>query len=226
MLRQWSAGYLQQLRLPVVFDLDGDGIELIGVEESKARFNIDGDGHKERIGWVGKDDGILVLDRNANGRIDDFSEMSFLSDFRGAGSDLEGLMAYDGNGDGRLDRADARFGEFMIWRDAKWKRQFGEGRAVHSRGAGDNLHRSRAARHPPMDVVSESNQILATAHATRSDGSSILIGDVALFAYEGAQGFWVSLRNCRGFHQSVRFISGTALISCRFFRLHPPSPSH
>ena len=38
-------------------------------------FDHDGDGFAEETGWVGKDDGLLVWDRNGNGQIDDGSEL-------------------------------------------------------------------------------------------------------------------------------------------------------
>lgn len=57
------------------------------------------------------------FDRNHNGRIDDFSEISFVHDFRGAATDLEGLYAYDSDGDGFLTRAGEGFGEFLVWKD-------------------------------------------------------------------------------------------------------------
>jgi hypothetical protein len=54
---------------PLVIDLDGDGIELVALADSGAWFDIDGDLFAERTGWVGGDDGLLVLDGNGNGRI-------------------------------------------------------------------------------------------------------------------------------------------------------------
>ena len=51
---------------PLVVDLDGDGIETIGLDSSNAMFDLDGDGFREKTGWISKDDGILVIDRNYN----------------------------------------------------------------------------------------------------------------------------------------------------------------
>src|SRR5690606_33368765 len=102
---------------PVVFDLDGDGIELVSFASSTVYFDMNLDGVAVKTGWVGSDDGILVLDRNGNGSIGDVSEISFLDEVEGAQTDLEGLVAFDSNGDGRLDAADERFFEFRVWRD-------------------------------------------------------------------------------------------------------------
>ncbi len=60
---------------------------------------MDGDGVRDKTGWVGADDGLLALDRNGNGTIDDIGEISFVDDAEGALSDLEGLQAYDTDGD-------------------------------------------------------------------------------------------------------------------------------
>ncbi|WP_456401416.1 hypothetical protein [Persephonella sp.] len=39
---------------PLVVDLDGDGIETIGLNSSNAMFDLDGDGFREKTGWVSK----------------------------------------------------------------------------------------------------------------------------------------------------------------------------
>tara|TARA_B100001989_G_C24541945_1_gene468143 strand:+ start:1386 stop:2102 length:717 start_codon:yes stop_codon:yes gene_type:complete len=53
----------------LVVDLDGDGVELIPLNQSEMYFDIDGDGLAERTAWVNPDDGILrvghlLQDRN------------------------------------------------------------------------------------------------------------------------------------------------------------------
>lgn len=101
---------------PIAIDLDGDGIELRSVVESQIHFRS-ADGKVERVGWVGSDDGILALDRNGNGEIEGLSEISFIDDMPGAVTDLEGLAAFDTNGDRVFDAADARWSEFRIWQD-------------------------------------------------------------------------------------------------------------
>ncbi|MGW8168462.1 MAG: Mbeg1-like protein [Sulfurovaceae bacterium] len=45
---------------PVVLDLDGDGVELTSVLDSKAWFDIKGDGALHQTGWVGADDWLLA----------------------------------------------------------------------------------------------------------------------------------------------------------------------
>ena len=168
--------------MPVVLDLDGDGIELIALRESHVRFDVDGDRAPDRVGWVSGDDGILALDRNGNGRIDDFSEISFRADFKGAGSDLEGLYAYDSDRDGFLTAADARFDEFLIWRDLN-ANGHSEKRELFTLGelgiVAIDLERRNVS---PLDRDADANQIVATSSFRTADGGLHLVGDVALFA--------------------------------------------
>jgi Ca2+-binding RTX toxin-like protein len=105
---------------PLVFDLAGDGLDLMSVNSSSVIFkadNVEGGASLYRIGWVSASDGILALDRNKDGVIDRMNEISFVGDLKGAKTDLEGLVAFDSNRDGVLDAKDAMFGEFRIWRD-------------------------------------------------------------------------------------------------------------
>lgn len=168
--------------MPVVLDLDGDGIELIPVADSRARFDIAGDGRWEHIGWVGADDGILSLDRNGNGRIDDFREISFVGDFLGAATDLEGLYAYDSNGDGFLTAADSRFSDFLVWRDRNGNghSERGELFTLDALGIVSIGLERRDVRQ--LDSGAEANQILATSTFHMADGRTHLVGDVALQA--------------------------------------------
>jgi len=63
-------------RDPLAFDLDGDGIETIGLREGKSiLFDHDSDGIKTGTGWLNPDDAWLVLDRNGNGTIDTGREL-------------------------------------------------------------------------------------------------------------------------------------------------------
>ena len=56
---------------PFTLDLDGDGIETVGINAAKpVLFDIDAVGIKKSVGWVKADDGLLALDRNGNNTID------------------------------------------------------------------------------------------------------------------------------------------------------------
>ncbi|MEB0014593.1 hypothetical protein QN379_23505, partial [Glaciimonas sp. Gout2] len=61
---------------PLVLDLDGDGIETVGNKnKNNIYFDNNNDGIKTATGWVGADDGLLVMDRNGNGVIDNGTEL-------------------------------------------------------------------------------------------------------------------------------------------------------
>ncbi len=114
---QFKGGATLSLASPVVLDLDGNGVNLVSKSQSKAKFDLDGDGIRDTTGWVSKGDGILVFDRNGDGKLSGLNEISFIDDKPGAKSDLDGLTAFDTNGDGRLDKRDAQFSSFKVWRD-------------------------------------------------------------------------------------------------------------
>ncbi len=102
---------------PIVLDLDGDGVELIELEDSTAFYDINGDGYRERMAWASADDGFLAYDKDGDGTISAHDELSFVSYVEGARTDLEGLAHFDTNDDGVLDARDAEWGKFRVWRD-------------------------------------------------------------------------------------------------------------
>jgi hypothetical protein len=165
---------------PVVLDLDGDGVELVAAARSTVAFDFAGDGGKSRTGWVGADDALLVLDRNQNGIIDSGLEISFTSDLAGAKSDLEGLRAYDTNGDGRFDANDAQFSRFQLWRDANQDgvSQQDELATLAERGiASIDLSITRTGA--PVEGA-EDNVLYGTSTYARTDGAIGAVGDVFL----------------------------------------------
>jgi hypothetical protein len=103
--------------LPVVLDLDGDGVELIPLDSSTVTFDTNGDGEASRIGWVSADDGLLAYDQNADSDIT-HDELSFVGYAEGAQTDLEGLKAFDTNNDGQLSDVDTEWDKFVVWQDS------------------------------------------------------------------------------------------------------------
>lgn len=59
---------------PVAIDLNSDGINTLS-QESEIFFDHDNNGMAEQTGWVVEDDGLLVLDRNNDGLINNGSEL-------------------------------------------------------------------------------------------------------------------------------------------------------
>src|SRR5712692_1054616 len=105
---------------PIVLDLDRDGVETVPTAEG-VPFDHYGDGFRERSGWVGSDDGLLVWDRNSNGRIDNGSELfGNRTPPRGGGLAANGfaaLTSWDDNADGRIDASDVVWSSLRVWRD-------------------------------------------------------------------------------------------------------------
>ena len=106
---------------PLVVDLDGDGVETVGVSEG-VYFDHDGNGFAEKSGWVGKDDGILVRDINNNGTIDNGTELfgnnSVLSSGENALNGFEALKELDSNKDGVFNSSDEAWNTVKVWKDS------------------------------------------------------------------------------------------------------------
>ena len=109
-----------QTSSPLVLDLDGDGIETQGLLAG-AFFDHGGDGFAELTGWIGTDDGLLVLDRSGNGRVDHggelFGNATILHDGTPAADGYQALAEFDQNADGKVDASDPIWSQLRIWRD-------------------------------------------------------------------------------------------------------------
>ncbi len=107
-------------RDPLILDLDGDGVETINVKNG-ANFDYDGNGFAERISWASPDDGLLVLDKNDNGRVDNgeelFGDQTILANGQKASNGFQALAELDANSDGRIDKNDPAYANLRIWRD-------------------------------------------------------------------------------------------------------------
>ncbi|WP_299481206.1 DUF5801 repeats-in-toxin domain-containing protein [uncultured Roseibium sp.] len=102
---------------PIVLDLDGDGVELVSAEDGVA-FDLNGDGQAEVSGWVGADDGILVMDLDGSGKIESGKEVfSEVFNEGGFADSLEALALLDSNGDGLIDASDEAFTDLRVWQD-------------------------------------------------------------------------------------------------------------
>ncbi|MEM7011644.1 MAG: Ig-like domain-containing protein [Verrucomicrobiota bacterium] len=102
---------------PVAIDLDGDGVEYLGVEEG-VQLDVDGDGLREQSAWVAPDDAILIYDRDNDGDISGREEYAFADYGSPGATDLEGLRAgFDTDDDLMLTANDAEFEAFKLWQD-------------------------------------------------------------------------------------------------------------
>jgi Ca2+-binding RTX toxin-like protein len=166
---------------PIVLDLDRDGIELTSLSSSTVRFDMDGDGDRDLTGWARADDGILAIDLNGNGLIDDGNEIAFQPKLDGAVSDLEGLRVYDSNGDNFITQADEQFANFRVWQDLN---QDGvsdpsELRTLDEAGVASLSLTLTLTGNTPQQGSLE-NTIYGTSFFVRTDGSTGEVGDVVL----------------------------------------------
>jgi len=85
-------------------------------------FDHNGDAFAEATGWVDSGDGLLVMDRNGNGIIDDgrelFSDQTILSNGRRAANGFQALADLDSNHDGKIDAQDVAFSQLRVWKDS------------------------------------------------------------------------------------------------------------
>jgi hypothetical protein len=171
---------------PIILDLDGDGVEMVARDKSKASFDMDGDGRRDDTGWVGKGDGFLVIDRNNDGLITGAAELSFLTEKPGARSDLDALSALDSNRDRKIDATDLRFGELKVWVDANRNgfTDAGELRTLQSLNIASIALAGAATQ---QTVKPGENILLATGSFTLNDGTVRSLGDAAL-AFEPGRG--------------------------------------
>lgn len=175
------------VRDPLALDLDGDGIETIAANGA-VLFDHDGDEVRTATGWVKGDDGMLVLDRNGNGVIDDGSEL-FGDQTPGAAlqpgettnrsAGLRALSRLDTNADGKFDVQDTQFGDVRVWRDLNQDgvSQSSELFTLTELGiAAINLNPTSTT-----DVnLGNGNSIDSTGSYVRTDGSLGTLGDLLL----------------------------------------------
>lgn len=99
---------------PIVFDLDDSNtIDLTPLSGSGVMWDIDQDGFRELTGWVAPNDGLLALDLNENGVLDDNSELFGTLQVDG----FTILAQYDSNQDGVITPEDSVWERLLVWQD-------------------------------------------------------------------------------------------------------------
>ena len=101
---------------PITLDLNKDGkIDTTDLDNG-VYFDHNGDKVAMKTSWIGKEDGLLVHDRNNNGIIDDGSEL--FGNFKNlAVNGYHALKSYDMNNDGIIDSNDEIYKHLKVWQD-------------------------------------------------------------------------------------------------------------
>lgn len=184
-------GFSSGFSLPLVLDLDDDGLDLVSIDRSNASFDANANGNAQTVGWVGPRDGILVLDKNGNGIVDSaaewFGQKFTVSGTPPANQDgFKALATLANAGATVLSAATSRvnaatgkryFDELQVWVDADQdgETDAGELRSLASLGVTSiNLN--------PQAVNStvNGNTILTKASYSTADGKLHTISDVGL----------------------------------------------
>lgn len=93
---------------PLVINFNGRGAQLT---KTKFAFDLDMDGREEQVSFVRPGSGFLALDKNEDGKINDGGELFGPQTDDGFGE----LAAYDDDGNGWIDEADAVWSKLRIW---------------------------------------------------------------------------------------------------------------
>jgi hypothetical protein len=108
------------LALTSPIDLNGDGIKTLSITTG-VQFDWSGSGQKVQTGWIDPADGLLVLDRNQDGLINDGTELfgtsTILPSGEPAANGYAALQALDTNSDGVISHEDTGWADLQVWTD-------------------------------------------------------------------------------------------------------------
>jgi hypothetical protein len=93
---------------PLVINLEGN---IAGLSDQTILFDIDSDGVKDEVNRLEQGSGYLALDKNADGSINDGSELFGTA----SGNGFADLAKYDEDGDGWIDEDDDIWNKLKIW---------------------------------------------------------------------------------------------------------------
>jgi hypothetical protein len=110
-----------QRATPLILDLNGDGVHTTTLDKGVV-FDIQGNGQPVQTAWVDATDGLLALDLNNDGVINNgtelFGDSTRLGSVNKAQDGFQALAQYDGNQDGVIDGLDVVFANLKVWVDA------------------------------------------------------------------------------------------------------------
>jgi hypothetical protein len=109
-----------QLGTPLILDLNRNGIFSQSIQQG-VQFDLLATGTPTATGWVESGDGLLVMDRNLDGRITNgqelFGSATPLAPTGTAADGFAALATLDANHDGKIDAQDPGFAQLQVWVD-------------------------------------------------------------------------------------------------------------
>jgi hypothetical protein len=93
---------------PLMLSLDGSPVTL---GPDQVSFDLDSDGTAEQIAFAGAGSGLLAVDANANGAVDDGRELFGPA----SGDGFAQLAAFDADANGWIDEGDPVYGSLRLW---------------------------------------------------------------------------------------------------------------
>jgi hypothetical protein len=169
---------------PLILDLDHNGYTFSTLANGVS-FDINADGHADKLAWNTSGDGMLAIDLDHDGKIDDGKEL-FTPDFNGGhfASGSAALASLDTNHDGLVDANDVDFANLVVWKDANAD---GVTDAGELTTLAQNGIASLTAPATPADDLVGGQTVTAQGTVTFTDGSTGGYVEVALDAQLGSE---------------------------------------
>ncbi|MCI6988082.1 MAG: VWA domain-containing protein, partial [Campylobacter sp.] len=106
---------------PLVLDLNNSGVTSTSLKNSDTYFDYKNDGRRYKTSWIEQGDGLLAIDINSDGVINNayelFGNYSKLKDGSYAKDGFDALVEFDSNNDGVIDENDEKFDKLLVWQD-------------------------------------------------------------------------------------------------------------
>ena len=170
---------------PIALDLNGNGIETLAANgHDGALFDHERSGIRTGTGWVHSNDGILVYDRNGDGKINNggelFGDNTLLKDGSTAAHGFAALAELDENGDGKVDAADSAFKKLGVWRDLNHNGISEEGEISSLEDV--RVQSLNLAYKNADQNLGNGNTLAEVGSYTDADGNEHIMGDLQLSA--------------------------------------------
>ena len=172
----WDGGFKHAID-PVVLNLSEEG-KANSLENSFSHFDYDGDGFAEHTAWIGDKQGLLVVDINENGIIDDGSELlgeqTNLKNGRQAVDGYWALKDLNVIKDKEINSKDSSWSKLRVWVDnGDGVTQYGELKTLDELGITSIKFNSKKI----TSTDAEGNKLKSIGFFVRSDGTTGEIRD-------------------------------------------------